>query len=385
MVHGAGLPRDAARVARLTLTRFRSYAALTMQPESSLIALVGPNGAGKTNVLEALSLLVPGRGLRGATMAEMGQDGAADWGVHVVVEAGGAVTALGTGPEPAKPERRTVRLDGVTARGLNALGDVLGVVWLTPAQDGLFRDGPGERRRFVDRLVAAFDPAHAGHLAAYANAMRQRNKVLAEGGGAHTHSWLDGLEATMAAKGVAVAAARRDLLERLNAGLAQAHPGGFPGALLSLHGGPEADLDRGAALDVEDALAVRWAADRSRDAATGITAVGPHRTDLDAVLLPKGLPAAQCSTGEQKALLLAILLAHGTAQAEATGRLPLMLLDEVTAHLDPDRRAALLAALVGMGVQAWMTGTEPALFADLPKGSAQYRVGDGTVVPLATP
>lgn len=349
-------------IERLSLSDFRSYADALIEPGAGLVVLTGENGAGKTNVLEAVSLLSPGRGLRGALLSEMARQSG---------EGGFAVAArldrveLGTGATAAAPERRQVRINGAPAAA-TALSEWLSVLWLTPAMDRLFQEGAGGRRRFLDRLVLALHPGHAVHAARYEAAMRARNKLLGQEG-PRDEAWLTALEARMVEHGAAIAAARAELVSSLGLRLAQAPEGPFPRARLALQDGDEPDL----------AAALR--SGRTRDSLAGRTLSGPHRTDLLVTHLGKGQPAAFCSTGEQKALLLSIVLAHADAVAGAAGRRPVLLLDEVAAHLDPKRRSALFERLESGGGQVWMTGTERTLF----DGAAAsfHRVGDSRVEP----
>lgn len=337
--------------ARLVLTDFRNHAALTLSAGPGFVVLTGPNGAGKTNVLEAVSLLAPGRGLRRAPLAAMArQGGAGGFGVAASV----AGVEIATGALPSAPERRLVRVQG-TAAAATSLPERLTVLWLTPATDRLFVEPAGERRRFLDRLVLALAPGHAVHATRYEAAMRERNRLLAganEGGRPADPAWLSSLEARMAEHGAALDAARAEAVALLAERLAAAPPGPFPRAALRLEGEP---VD-------PDAFAHALALGRRRDAAAGRALVGPHRADLAVTHVEKGQAAALASTGEQKALLLGIVLAHAELVAERTGRAPVLLLDEVAAHLDPSRREGLFARLAGRG-QTWMTGTEPALFA----------------------
>ncbi len=351
-------------VTRLILTDFRSYAAATIEAAPGFVVLTGENGAGKTNVLEALSLLSPGRGLRGATLSEMAR-GEGPGGFAVAAQLDGDV-GIGTGATPAAPERRQVRINGAGASA-TSLSEWLSVLWLTPAMDRLFSEGASGRRRFLDRLVLALEPGHGHHAARYEAAMRARNKLLAEPEGADP-GWLSALEAGMAEHGQAIAAARERAVAALAERLASQPEGPFARAGLALEGWRGIDL------------AAELRASRGRDAAAGRTLVGPHRTDLAVTHLGKGQPADRCSTGEQKALLLGIVLAHADLVAEQAGRAPLLLLDEVAAHLDPIRRAALFERLAATGGQVWMTGTEPALFDGIGAGT-MLTVGAGRIGP----
>ena len=334
-------------LARLVLTDFRNHAGLALAPGPGFVILTGANGAGKTNVLEAVSLLAPGRGLRRAALSDMARgDGPGGFGVAATLADG---VDLATGALAAAPERRVTRINGAAAQA-SALAERVAVLWLTPAMDRLFIEPAGERRRFLDRLVLALAPGHARHTSRYEAAMRARNRLLTEG--APDPGWLDALEAQMAHHGAALDAARRRTVDALAVALA-AQPAGdiLPRAAIALDGwqGDEADLMQ----------ALRHG--RARDAAAGRTLTGPHRADLTVTHVDKARAAASASTGEQKALLLGIVLAHAELVAARAGRPPVLLLDEVAAHLDPARRAALFARLARLG-QTWMTGTEPALF-----------------------
>ena len=407
---------------RLRLTAFRSYASATIETDSRPVVLTGDNGAGKTNLLEAISFLAPGRGLRRArigeidrrppltagfgeavesfrTEAEAQAPSVVAWAVAATVETPQGQRDVGTGRDPASKgaegndgsrERRLVRIDGQPARGQQGLDEIVRLVWLTPQMDSLFRDGPGGRRRFLDRLVASFDAGHSGRLAAYENAVRQRARLLAEG--RRDDRWLAALEETIAGRAVAVAAARRDLVTRLNEAITTGFGGPvgseqkddplsglFPRPGVALSGETEAWLGEMPALAAEDRLREALAARRGEDAASGVTAVGPHRSDLLVTHLGKGQPADACSTGEQKALLLSIVLAHARLVALDCDAVPLLLLDEVVAHLDAERRDVLFGALLALGAQAWMTGTDQELFSPLGGQAQFFEVRDGEI------
>ena len=352
-------------VARLALTDFRSYQDVVVESGPALIVLTGENGAGKTNVLEALSLLSPGRGLRGAALSEMARDpGPGHFAIAARLANG---TDIGTGTLAGSPERRQVRINGANASA-NAMAEWLSLLWLTPAMDRLFTDGPGGRRRFLDRMVLALEPTHAGHSARYEAAMRSRNKLLSEPGSADP-GWLAALETAMATHGAAIEQARADTVESLQEMLGHQPPGPFARASLAIDAGSSQI----------DAMTLR--SSRARDAVAGRTLSGPHRTDLLVRHADKDQPADRCSTGEQKALLLAITLAHADLVAVRRGERPILLLDEIAAHLDPSRRAALFARLAESGGQVWMTGTEPALFAEAPKETQRLTVSGGTLRP----
>ena len=343
-------------VTRLSLTDFRSYADAVLAPGPGFVILTGENGAGKTNILEAVSLLSPGRGLRGAALGEMARrDGAG--GLAVAARIG--EVDIGTGTTAAGPDRRQVRING-TAASANSLSDWLSVVWLTPAMDRLFADAASGRRRFLDRLVLALRPDHAMHSARYDAAMRARNKLLAEEG-PWDETWLDALEARMTEHGGAIAEARAATVSALSERLASAPEGAFARALIALEGGAPTLL----------------APARSRDAAAGRTLAGPHRADLLVTHEAKQQPAGLCSTGEQKALLIGLILAHADLVAERTQQRPVLLLDEIAAHLDPLRRRALFDRLAAARGQVWMTGTEPGLFAEIGSDSSWFDVAGG--------
>lgn len=377
-------------VRRLTLSNFRNYGGLRLETEAGPVVLTGANGAGKTNLLEAISYLSPGRGLRRARLDEVTTHGAdSGWAVAAQVHdpRSGSLTEIGTGTAgggagDAAGERRVVRIDGAPARGPASLAEVFSVSWLTPQMDRLFQENTGGRRRFLDRLVYGFDTAHARRVSAYERALRERSRLLRSGEG--TADWLAALEETMAEYGVAVAAARREGVARLVQGLIKAPgAGAFPRAALGIDGLLETQLDDLPAVEVEAMFRERLAASRPRDAETGGAAIGPHRSDLTVRHLENGLPAQQCSTGEQKALLIAIVLADARVKGVRAGAPPVLLLDEVVAHLDEERRGALFEEILGLGAQAWLTGTDRSLFAAL-EGAAQfYEVARGRVFPDA--
>jgi DNA replication and repair protein RecF len=346
-------------IERLSLTDFRSYADAVVAPGHGLVILTGENGAGKTNILEAVSLLSPGRGLRGAALSDMARIGG---GGGFAVAARIGETDIGTGATPPSPERRQVRINGAAASA-TSLSEWLSILWVTPAMDRLFQEGAGGRRRFLDRLVLALEPGHAVHAARYEAAMRARNKLLAEEGAAD-EGWLSALEARMAEHGAALAQARARTVTALSEALAGAPEGPFARALLALDGNRED-------------FASELRAGRRRDAAAGRALSGPHRTDLAVTHADSGRAAALCSTGEQKALLLAIVLAQADLVAARAVRRPILLLDEVAAHLDPRRRAALFERLESSGGQVWMTGTEAGLFDAAGPAAARFRIEEG--------
>ncbi len=336
-------------IARLTLTDFRNHAALSLAPGAGFVVLTGENGAGKTNILEAVSMLAPGRGLRRAALSAMArQSGPGGWGVAATLDGD---VEIATGTLASAPERRIVRVQGAAASAAQ-LPEWLTVLWLTPAMDRLFTAAASDRRRFLDRLTLALSPGHALHATRYEAAMRERNRLLTDTRAADPE-WLTALEARMVEHGTAVDAARIGTVTALAERLSDQPEGPFARADLAL---------TGEAVEPE-AFARALALGRRRDAAAGRTLDGPHRADLSVTHRDKRQAAALASTGEQKALLLAIVLAHAELVGDRTGRAPVLLLDEVAAHLDPLRRAALFTRLAGRG-QVWMTGTEPELFAD---------------------
>lgn len=348
-------------VRRLNLTDFRSYASASLEPRPGFVLLYGENGAGKTNLLEAVSLLAPGRGLRGASLGDMArQDGGGGFAIAAKVDD----VNIGTGTLQSAPERRLVRVNGAPT-SVNSLSEWLSVLWLTPAMDRLFAGSAGERRRFLDRLVLALEPTHAHHSTRYEAAMRARNKLLGEP--SWDDAWLASLELAMAEHGAAVTRARLATVAALEEKLGQSPSDDFARPSIRMDGWDEAELNS----------VLR--SNRGRDAAAGRTTEGPHRHDLKVVHRAKSMPAEQCSTGEQKALLLALVLGHAELVAERRGQAPVLLLDEVAAHLDPMRRRALFARLEGQG-QVWMTATEAALFEGIGAAS-RFHVEAGRAEP----
>jgi DNA replication and repair protein RecF len=392
-------------VTRLMLTDFRNYRETRLTLDTEPVVLTGPNGAGKTNLLEAVSFLAPGRGLRGARLTEIDRRCAAGcdvareaatrgWAVAAEIATCRGTLRVGTGrdvslyPRDEVPgglsrdgDRRVVRIDGEPVRSQAMLAERLGVVWLTPPMDRLFIEGPGGRRRFLDRLVLALDPAHAARVGAYEQALRERARLLRTSFAVDRPadpSWLVALEAVMAAQGVAVAAARRDVVERLDRGCAESE-GPFPRARLVLAGAVEDWLEEMPALAAEAKFAEALGAARRSDAVAGGAALGPHRSDLAVSLAQSGIAAEFASTGEQKAVLISILLAHAELLRALRGEPPLLLLDEIAAHLDASRRAALFEALERLASQVWLTGTDTALFAPLRHRAQFWSVCDGTL------
>ncbi len=375
----------AASICRLTLTNFRGYHAAQIElGPAGPVVLTGANGAGKTNLIEAISLLAPGRGLRRATMEELAfSEGDGAWAVSAEIEGMLGLATLGTGIDPPAGEdsapSRKCRVDRESVSSAAAFADHLRVVWLTPAMDPLFNGPASERRRFLDRLVLAVDAQHSSRVAALERSLRSRNRLL-EDARSDSH-WLDAVEHETAEVAVAVAAARAETVARLSAALAAARDKGFPRAEIALDGWMEKLLPNHSAIEIEDRYRALLKDTRARDAAAGRTLDGPHRSDLAVTHAGKGIPASNASTGEQKALLIRLVLAHAGLIKDMTGFAPLMLLDEIVAHLDPDRRAALYDALSNLGAQVWMTGADPAAFGDIVGRAQVFEVRSGMVVP----
>ncbi len=376
----------AAAVTRLSLADFRCYPRLRLDVDPGPVVLTGPNGAGKTNLLEALSFLAPGRGLRRAKLAELDRrtesgGESSPWAVAAVLDTARGRVNIGTGREVAESangtERRVVRIDGQAMRGQKDLAEHLAVVWLTPELDRLFLDGSSARRRFIDRIVYGFYPEHAGAVAAYETVMRERSRLLADGSA--DAAWLDALEDGMARHGVAISATRATVVRRLDE-IAAERGGPFPAARLALSGEAETALQEMPAVAVEDRGREALRAARGHDAVHGGAAWGPHRSDLLVRYAAKDCPARDCSTGEQKALLLSITLAVARELAAERGETPILLLDEVVAHLDGARRTALFDEISALGAQAWLTGTDDELFQGLRGRARFFRVLDATVM-----
>ncbi|ESX21532.1 DNA replication/repair protein RecF [Mesorhizobium sp. M1148] len=371
-------------ISKLTLTNFRNYAALSIGFSPGAVVFSGDNGAGKTNLLEAISLLTPGRGLRRAPYVDVAREGGdGGFALHARLDGPEGQVEIGTGitgGEAAGEGGRKVRINGAPARSADAMLEWLRVVWLTPAMDGLFPGPAADRRRFLDRLVLAVDPGHGQRALDYEKAMRGRNRLLTEG--SRDGAWFDAIEMQMAETGVAIAAARAELV-RLLAAMIDRLPssGPFPQADISLFGDLESHVASAPAVDVEQRYRDALADGRERDRAAGRTLDGPHRSDLLVRHRPKAMPAELCSTGEQKALLVGIVLSHARLTGEMSGMTPILLLDEIAAHLDAGRRAALFSILEELNCQAFMTGTDAALFSSL-RGRAQFLTVDhGTVGP----
>ena len=387
----AARPQLQCAVTRLMLTNFRSYGMLDLKCTPAHVVLVGSNGAGKTNLLEALSMFAPGRGLRGAKLGELSRvaahaaEGAAErpWAISATVSSPESSVQIGVGFLPGQAgsdvSKRTVRMDGVPVSGVAELALHVRLIWLSPSMDRIFVEGVSERRRFLDRLIASFDPLHARRWSRYETAMRERIGALRSGAG---DSWLSALEQTMAETGVAVSASRVAGLAQLASAMDAQRGTAFPHADVSLAGLVEQGLAVKAAVDVEDAFIARLRANRGRDLDAGRTHEGPHATDFLVSHREKGRAAASCSTGEQKALLIRLVMACASLPAPGAPAKPILLLDEVAAHLDETRRRALFEEIDGLGVQSWLTGTDAPLFSGLEDRAQFMRVADGQVRPM---
>lgn len=361
-------------ISRLRLTTFRNYATAALDLDARHLVLVGANGAGKTNLLEAISLLSPGRGLRRAafdTLAAHGSEGA--WAVATSVESPQGPIDIGTGAGVGETARR-VRINGANARVVEEMSAYLRILWLTPAMDGLFSGPASERRRFLDRLVTTLIPTHSASVGAYEKSMRHRNRLLADNA---DPGWLGAVEAQMASEASAIHFARTDSLGHLQALIGETiEADSFPKARLALTPLFPDTGEFSSASALEGALMARWADDRNRDRGAGRTLLGPHRLDFEVFHAQKNMPAALGSTGEQKALLIGLILAHARLVARMTGITPFLLLDEVAAHLDPARRMALFDGLEGLGTQCFLTGTDPMLFEALGPRAQRVTVSD---------
>ena len=366
-------PASSHAVTRVMLENFRNYRALTLEVGARPVLLTGKNGAGKTNLLEAISLLMPGRGFRNASLRDLDcHTGSGHWALHAEILTQGITHQIGTGRaagEEGAREKRLLKINGEQVRQQSELTRHASIWWLTPAMDQLFNEGHSARRKFLDRLVYGFDPAHAARVTRYERAMRERNTLLAEL--ALTDSdWLAVLERQMAETGVAITAARQETIARICQTM-EAMPGFFPHARMRLAPGAEGDIHK---------IAERLASFRGRDAAAGRALTGVHRAELEVIHSIKNARAEQCSTGEQKALLLSILLAAARAKTAHSGLPPVLLFDEVVAHLDVDKRAALFDLISDAAIQVWMTGTDAADFQGLREFATLLEIADGRVV-----
>src|SRR3989440_1807741 len=372
-----------SRIRRLALTQFRNYRAAVLETRGDVVVVVGPNGAGKTNAIEAISFLSPGRGLRRATLDDVADTrGDGSWALPAGAEGGLGLAPPGPGSDPpvadANGTSRRCRIDREPVGSANAFGDHLRMVWLTPAMDGLFLGAASERRRFFDRLVLAIDSEHSSRVSALERSLRSRNRLLEVRN--YDDHWCDAIERETAELAVAVAATRGQTATKLAAMLhARGQASAFPSARIMLDGWMENALLTEPATSVEDRYRQILRDSRARDAAAGRTLDGPHLTDLQVIYAPKNMPARDASTGEQKALLIGLVLAHASLVAEMTGIVPLLLLDEVVAHLDPNRRSALFDELARLGAQVWMTGADPAAFAEISASGEVFDVESGNI------
>jgi DNA replication and repair protein RecF len=374
----------AARVLRLTLNNFRNYHAASLETPERTIVLVGPNGAGKTNLIEAISFLAPGRGLRRATLDEVAfVEGDGSWAVAAEIEGALGLATLGTGIERPLEDgaamARKCRIDREPVPSPAAFADHLRLVWLVPAMDTLFAGAPSERRRFLDRLAFAVDGEHLSRVNALERSLRSRNRLLEEP--RPDPHWLDAVEHETAELAVAVAGSRVETVRRLDAVLASRKDSAFPPAEIALDGWIEKLVPAHPAVEIEERYRAVLRDNRARDAAAGRTLDGAHLTDLSVAYAPKGIAAADASTGEQKALLIGLVLAHARLISEMTAFAAVLLLDEVVAHLDPARRAALYVELAQLGAQVWMTGADPALFAEITDDATIVDVASGRLEP----
>ncbi|MDX1974247.1 MAG: DNA replication/repair protein RecF [Rickettsiales bacterium] len=368
----------------LSLQGFRNYTAARITLDKRPVVLAGRNGAGKTNVLEAISLLTPGRGLRRAKLADLDtiqqQATASNWAVAATVHGIQGEVKIGTGrdPESLETDKRTVRIDGKTLRSQAELGRHVAMIWLTPQMEQLFNDGNSAQRKFLDRLVYSFDTEHASRMNEYEYAMRERNRLLQNGEG--NAPWLDALEQSMAETACAIASARLQAISSINHAIMRSTLN-FPKAHLSISGIAEDRLfEDEPAITVEEALKRHWHHARRDDAIAGRTLAGVHRSELTITHIEKAMPAESCSTGEQKAVLLSIILAQARAAALWKGLIPLILLDEVISHLDSIRKLELFEEICQIGAQTWMTGTDVTLFADLHNKAQYFQVADGQII-----
>ena len=371
-------------ILKLTLNNFRNYHAASLETGAKTVVLVGPNGAGKTNLIEAISFFAPGRGLRRANLDEVAfGEGDGSWAAAAEIEGALGLATLGTGIERPLEDGATVlrkcRIDREPVGSAAAFADHLRVVWLVPAMDTLFVGAPSERRRFLDRLALAVDAEHGSRVNALERSLRSRNRLLEEA--RPDIHWLDAVEHETAELAVAVAGQRVETVRRLDGVLASRKGSAFPPAEIALDGWMEKLIPEHPAIEIEERYRAVLRDNRARDAAAGRTSDGPHLTDLKVTYAHKGIAAADASTGEQKALLIGLVLAHGRLIAEMTGFAPILLLDEIVAHLDPARRAALHVELAQLGGQVWMTGADPALFAEVGDDAMIVEVASGRLEP----
>ena len=373
---------DNFSICRITLTNFRNYCALRLSLDRRPVVLTGPNGSGKTNFLEAISLLVPGRGLRHGALSDLQNRGTNDpWAVAIDLQTPDGPLSIGTGRDNAvndsDGERRLVHVDGKPTRSQALLAEHIAMAWITPDMDRLLSEGASARRKFLDRLACSFDPAHGGRVLAYEKALRERLRLLREN--TNDAAWLSALENEMAQAAVALAATRRHMIDRLCAAICIGG-GSFPRPDVAVRGTAEDLLDDKPALLVEDALRDAFRRTRSDDALRGICTIGAHRSDLKVIHQRKNCPAEICSTGEQKALMIALMLAYVRLLAEERRMPPLFLLDDIVAHLDDERRNDLFDEALSLGSQVWFTGTDNSSFAPLAQKAQRFWIENGSVV-----
>lgn len=400
---GGGIAAESVFIVKMIMTDFRSYqyGSLDLSCEHPFVVLTGDNGAGKTNVLEAISYGAPGRGLRSASLKDVGRRNGGNWSVamklNLMADGDTETIKVGTGQDPSlitSPEdkdlsdknthRRIVKIDGETVGNTSVLSEKWSISWLTPQMDRLFIEGPSSRRKFLDRMTLGLYPDHSRQISAFERTMRDRNRLLGEKGMSADSAWLSALEARMAEHGVAVAVARLEFAGQLAGQIEATAEGPFPKATLALDGWLEGLLADGTPpVEVEATYRDRLASDRGQDARSGRTSTGVHKTDFIVTHAPKAMPADLCSTGEQKALLIGLVLAGARLQIALKGQAPLLLLDEIAAHLDQDRRRALFNDLASLGSQCWMTGTDRSLFSDLIGKAEFFQVADGVIQPCA--
>lgn len=378
-------------LSRLRLTDFRNYQHITIQLDGRPVVLTGENGAGKTNLLEAISLLSSGRGMRGTPFADLARfEGSGLWAVSAQLQGPDGPTNIGTGlelsPDGTSVSGRVVKIDGHPVKGSGKLSDLVQIVWLTPALDGLFTGPASDRRRFLDRLIVGLNPAFRQLSGQFERAMRQRNKLLDTG--SHDHSQFTGLETLMAETGAALAAARLEAVDRLAHAVISKWPAKdqsgnqspFPWSTLSIEGDLEHDLRIMPSAEAEDHYLRALQDNRERDRAAKRTLIGPHRSDFLAGHGPKKMPAKFCSTGEQKALLVGLILAHAELLRDLHGTAPIILLDEISAHLDEIRREALFKEILSLSSQAFMTGTDSDIFSPFGSGAQFYSLNNAAIV-----
>jgi len=378
---GLGPSRLSFSVSQITLSHFRNYATCRLDCGTAPVILTGTNGSGKTNLVEALSLLVPGRGLRRSALSDLQNHQSHDpWAVAVSLRTDAGPLLIGTGRDPApdtEGERRLVYIDGKPVRGQNQLAEYVAMAWITPDMDRLLAEGATARRKFLDRLVYSFDPAHGARVQRYEKAMRERLRLLREG--IADAAWLSALEDEMAQTATAIAAARRHMIRRLRTAVAESGDT-FPHADIEVRGTAEDMLEDQPALPVEDALRGAFARSRGEDARQGTCAVGAHRSDLRVTHRAKQCPAELCSTGEQKALLIALMLAYVRLLTQQRVMTPLFLLDDIAAHLDDYRREALFDEILSLGAQAWFTGTDNESFKGLLPYAQLVAIENGQII-----